>query len=181
MSTQDFTDEQQSLHDEVRELIKTAAQNKGGRKSTGDERTVRKAYTPEHDLQILALLKEDGRAEKFGYLSTDEKKELCTEMCEVLKDAHDQERTPDSLYYRITKLLKVSRLEDINYRIKSEGSSKPAKSKKKQEVVEAEDKPAEEPKKPEADVSQESGESSESSEASACEDENYDDDEDFLE
>lgn len=128
MSTHDFTQEQLDLHAEVRNIVKEAAKNKGSKKSSG-ERAARKAYTPEHDLQILTVLKGDGRAERFGTSSTEEKRELCEEMIEILKTEHNQERTSDSLFYRITKLLKQANLNDLNYRIK--GDEEKPKPKKK--------------------------------------------------
>lgn len=119
MSNHTFTSDQIALHSEVRGLILTATKTE-----KESERTVRKAYTPEHDLQLLALLKEDGRAIRFGSSSTDEKKALCEELCIILKDRFGQDRTPDSLYYRITKLIKVDTLNDINYRPSEEGDEK---------------------------------------------------------
>lgn len=191
MSTQQFTEDQQALHDEVKDLVRTAARNKGGRKSSGgnSERTARKVYTPEHDLQILALLKEDDRAEKFGSSSTEEKKELCSEMCEILESAHDQKRTQDSLYYRISKLLRASRLDEINYRIKGEAPTAPTgrgKKKKIEASPESEEEceednevyPASEAKQ---EVEQPGTEIPESSDEEDSDTEDFDDDDDFLE
>jgi ABC-type multidrug transport system ATPase subunit len=125
MSNHIFTPDQIALHSEVQGLILTATKTE-----KESERTVRKAYTPEHDLQLLALLKEDGRAIRFGSSSTDEKKALCEELCVLLKDRFGQDRTPDSLYYRITKLIKADTLNDINYRTSEEGDEKPKAEKK---------------------------------------------------
>lgn len=134
MSTHDFPQDQLDLHVEVRSIVKEAAKNKGSNK-TSNERVARKAYTPEHDIQILTVLKDDDRAERFGAASTEEKRELCEEMCEVLKTVHNQERTPDSLFYRITKLLKIADLGEINYRIKNDDApTKPKVKKEKKET-----------------------------------------------
>lgn len=150
MSTHNFTQEQLDLHTEVRQTISAAAKNRDGNKNTS-ERTARKAYTPEHDIQILTVLKDDGCAERFGSSSTEEKRELCIEMCDVLKEVHGQERTPDSLFYRITKLLKQSDLSSLNYRIKNdEEKPKPKAKKKEEKPVETEESAPEE--QPEAET-----------------------------
>lgn len=158
MSSQTFTDDQQGLHDTVRAAYEAALQQK--KEGKGNERAERKIYTPQNDLQLLKLLAEDERAVRFGLASTEEQKEICEEIAVTLKTQFKEERSPDSLFYRIRKLLKATSLDQINYRIKGEekeaSKSKVVTKPKKKQTAKQEQASQDTESNQENNVSQES-------------------------
>ena len=133
MSTHEFTQAQLDLHTAVCEAYKNP--NKEVLKKKPRERTTRRAYSPENDVQLLQILAEDNRIDKFSLLNTDERKTMCQELCRLLKERFGEERSVDSVHYRVTqKLLKCESLTDINYRGETEKSNRKAKATTKAEA-----------------------------------------------
>lgn len=138
MSAYEFTQDQLDLHAAVREAYQNPNREalKQKHQERTQERTIRRAYSPQNDIQLLQVLLDNHTIDKFALLKTDQRKVLCEEICNTLKVRFGEERTIDSVHYRITqKLLKANSLADINYR--SESKPKKPSLKAKAKVTEA--------------------------------------------
>lgn len=107
-----FTETDRSLHTAIRTRVFESRKSKTKRVGNAD---FRQQYLPEHDVQLLKLLSDNGLAEKFGSGDTEEQKLVCEQLVDQLKKV-GQLRTNDSVYYRLNKLLKAETLDDLNYR-----------------------------------------------------------------
>lgn len=107
-----FTTEQQALHTEVRNGYLAAKTKKPKRAGNADDR---QQYLPQHDLQILQILKTHNMIERFGIADTETQKDICEEIADILLKS-GQSRTTDSVYYRLRKLFHAEQLAALNYR-----------------------------------------------------------------
>lgn len=117
-----FTPEAEALLVAVQETYRSGLGKKGAR--TRPE-GVRLLYTPALDVELLKMFQP--YAEAFGLGNTEAQKEIAAKVRVDFAAKTGQERSDDSIFYRIHKLLKQGALADLNYRSSLVKSIKAAK------------------------------------------------------